>query len=90
MTFEEVLHEWVARKLGKPIDPEDDVSIEWEEGSACDTCGYAGYVNVLWVTKRPKNGRVGARAWTYRDGEMIDLTKELVALALELDGARAL
>jgi hypothetical protein len=85
MTFEEVLREWVARKLGKPIDPEDEVLMEWQESAECPTCGYSGFVAVRWSTKAPR--RSGAR-WTFRDEEMLGLTKELVVLALDLEGTR--
>jgi hypothetical protein len=88
MTFDEVLRAWVARKLGKPLLPEDEVSIEWQEGSGCPTCGFSGYVAVRWSTNAPSGKRrLKAQSWTYRDEEMIGLTKELVALSIELERA---
>jgi hypothetical protein len=84
MTFEEVLRAWVARKLGKQLLPDDEVAIYWAEGSACDTCGYAGYTNVTWRSRTP-GGKLKADAWTFRDEEMLGLTRELVVLALDLE-----
>lgn len=82
MTFEEALRAWVATKTDKPIGDQDVVRVEWQEGNSCPSCGYAGYVRVYW--SRPPIGRrrlTHTQTWSFRDEEMIDLLKELVAVS---------
>jgi hypothetical protein len=81
MTFEEALRAWVATKTDKPIGDQDVVRVEWQEGNSCPSCGYAGYMRVYWNEVGPLGPTNRVCAWSFRDEEMIDLLKELMAVS---------